>query len=180
MIRRITWLASAIVVLALVSAVAFAMEPWSERSPILYQVTMDYGGFGPAGPGRPGMGLSDNLYHGTASAQLELVGNTLVVQGSYARLTGPILADVAEGIHIHHDPAAYHLDTIVAGLQNEGRDEGAFGGSVYLTNGQVLMLVEGRLYMDVHTTAFPEGELRGMIVPALVQAPEEFMPLGLR
>jgi hypothetical protein len=180
MIRRITCIASASMLLAVASAVVFAMEPSSAQTPVFYQVTMAYGGFGPAGPGTPDVGMSDSLFRGTATAQLGLVGNELVVRGRYARLKGPILADVAEGIHIHHDPGLFHLETIVAGLPNSGQDEGMFVGTTVLTNNELQMLAQGRLYMDIHTTAFPEGELRGMIVPALVEMPAAFVPPDMR
>ncbi|HKI56624.1 MAG TPA: CHRD domain-containing protein [Trueperaceae bacterium] len=170
MIRKIAWLSAMIATLAVVVGIGYAIEPGG-TAPARYLVTMHYGGFGPADRLELGTGMSDNLFHGSASAQLELVGNRLSVHGSYADLRDAILPEVAYGIHIHHDPALYHLDTIVAGLQNDGQNHGSFGGDVYLTSEQQLMLAQGRLYMDVHTAAFPQGELRGMILPVEEPAP---------
>jgi len=183
MIRRTTFVVSAVIVLTLATAFCFAREPVLDvGAPVYYQVTMHYGGLGPDEQGPPAIdtGMSDPLFRGTAAARLELVGSQLMVRGVYARLGGYVLTDVAEGVHLHHDPAIFHLDTLVAGLMNEGGDEGAFSGSLDLTPQQQLMLFQGRMYMDVHTTAMPEGELRGLVVPARAQAPLLPLPLAAR
>lgn len=163
MIRRITCLSILAVLLGLLASMALAKFP-KDFTTSQYTTAMHYGSLIPAENQGPGIGMSDFRYHGTARAELELVGNMLLVQGTYSQLTGPILPDVANGIHIHHDPGLYHLDTIVAGIANEGAGAGVFEDAVYLTPEQQQMLVEGRLYMDIHTTVFPEGEVRGLIV----------------
>ena len=161
MIRKITCLTGLAVALGMALSVALAMFP-QDGTISTYAVTMHYGSLAPGEPGTPSNG--DFPYRGSAIAEAELVGNFLFVHGWYGYLAGPILPEVANGIHIHHDPALYHLDTLVAGIENDGQDAGLFRAAVYLTPEQQQMLVEGRLYMDVHTTAFPEGELRGMLL----------------
>jgi len=161
MIRKVTCLTALAVVLGLALSTALAMIP-QDGTVSTYAVTMQYGSLVPGEPGTPGLGKGDVPYRGSAVAEAELVGNFLYVHGWYGYLAGSILPEVATGIHIHHDPALYHLDTLVAGIENEGQQAGLFHGAVYLTPEQQQMLTEGRLYMDVHTTAFPEGELRGM------------------
>ena len=169
MIRRVMCLSILAIVAGLVASLAFAKMP-KEFTTSRYTAAMHYDPLIPAEMRGPGTGMSDFRYQGAAHADLELVGNHLFVKGTYASLAGPILAEVANGVHIHHDPALYHLDTIVAGIANQGLDIGTFEDAVYLTPEQQQMLVDGRLYMDVHTTAFPEGEVRGMIL-AVEEAP---------
>ncbi|MEJ2288785.1 MAG: CHRD domain-containing protein [Deinococcales bacterium] len=161
MIRKITCLTGLLILLGMALCAAPVMFP-QDGTISTYAVTMHYGALEPGDAGTPG--IEDFPYRGYAIAEAELQGNFLFVHGSYGYLAGPILPEVANGIHIHHDPALYHLDTIVAGIANEGLDMGTFEDAVYLTPEQQQMLVEGRLYMDIHTTAYPGGEVRGMIV----------------
>ena len=161
MIRKITCLTGLLVVLGIALSAAPVMFP-QDGTISTYAVTMHYGSLTPGDAGTAG--IEDFPYRGSAIAEAELVGNFLYVHGWYGYLAGPILPEVANGVHIHHDPALYHLDTLIAGIENDGQDAGLFRAVVYLTPEQQQMLVEGRLYMDVHTTAFPEGELRGMFV----------------
>ena len=161
MIRKVTCLTGLVLALGMVLSVALAMIP-QDGTVSTFAVTMHCGALGPGDAGTPG--IEEFPYRGRAVADAELVGNFLFVHGWYGYLAGPILPDVANGVHIHHDPALYHLETLVAGIENDGQDAGLFRATVYLTTEQQQMLVEGRLYMDVHTTAFPEGELRGMFV----------------
>ncbi|MEJ2357060.1 MAG: CHRD domain-containing protein [Deinococcales bacterium] len=163
MIRRVTCLTILAIVAALVASFAFAKFP-QDFTTTHYRVAMSRDALLPAEMVGPGIGMSDFLYRGAAYAEIDLVGNYLFVTGTFGDLTGQFLPEVANGIHIHHDPALYHLDTIVAGIANEGLDMGTFEDAVYLTPEQQQMLVEGRLYMDIHTTAYPGGEVRGMIV----------------
>ena len=164
MIRKVMCLTALLVVLGMALSAAPVMFP-QDGTISTYAVTMHYGALSPGDAGTQGLGMGDfRPYRGYAIAEAELQGNFLFVHGSYGYLAGPILPEIANGIHIHHDPALYHLDTLVAGLDNDGQDAGLFRATVYLTPEQQQMLAEGRLYMDVHTTAFPEGELRGMFV----------------
>lgn len=101
--------------------------------------------------------------NGSASAVAVTDGETLTILGTYEGLTGPILADLASGVHLHRDPGTYHVDTLIRGFQNDGGTAGTFGGTIVLTPAYRSMLRAGRMYVDIHTTAFPEGELAGML-----------------
>lgn len=101
----------------------------------------------------------------SAWVQAYVDGDELVIDGTYSGLSSPVTPDLASGVHIHHDPAAYHVDTLIRGLPNEGGTAGMFRGRVRLTPDYRAMLELGRMYVDIHTAAFPEGEVRGMLVP---------------
>ncbi|MEJ2288208.1 MAG: CHRD domain-containing protein [Deinococcales bacterium] len=100
-----------------------------------------------------------------AWVQAYVDGDELVVFGTYSGLSSPILEEVSTGVHLHRDPGVYHLDTIIRGLQHEGGVEGTIYGRVPLTPEYRTMLELQRMYVDIHTEAFPEGEIHGMLVP---------------
>ena len=109
--------------------------------------------------------MSEVNARAAAWVQAYVDGDELVINGTYSGLSSPVMSDLASGVHIHHDPAAYHVDTLIRGLSNEGGTAGMFRGRVSLTPDYRAMLELGRMYVDIHTAAFPEGEVRGMLVP---------------
>jgi hypothetical protein len=100
-----------------------------------------------------------------AWVQAYVEGNDLVLYGTYSGLSSPIRTDLAEGVHLHHDPGMYHLDTLIRGLQSTWGTEGTFQGRVALTPEYRTMLELQRMYVDIHTTDYPEGEIHGMLRP---------------
>jgi glucose/arabinose dehydrogenase/plastocyanin len=101
---------------------------------------------------------------GRGSATFMLVGNQLTFNMEYSNLSS-----VANNAHIH-GPA--DLDT-PAGVMvplnsfNGGAfgTNGTFSGTVTLTADQVAALVDGRTYVNIHTTKNGGGEIRGQIFP---------------
>lgn len=167
-IRRTTMVVGLLVGVFAFLSLALGKFPLELHPVALYQVTMHCDALCPA---EPGTNVTEPGYHGTAEAQIELVDNFLIVHGAYANLAGPIQPTIANGVHIHHDPVLDDLETIVAGVGNQGQQFGTFYELIHLSTEQQQMLVDGRLYMDIHTTAYPTGELRGMIVPARAVTP---------
>ena len=110
----------------------------------------------------------DPMARGTASATAWVADGVLTIEGEYRALGSPVAAEPALGMHLHHDPALYHLNTFMAALENDGGTHGVFQASVDVTSQTATMLDEGRLYLDIHTAAFPEGAMRGMLVPLYV------------
>lgn len=104
--------------------------------------------------------------HGSASAILS--GSTLRVTGSFADLAGDFAANVAGGAHIHNARAGFNggisvpLSTVVAGDLKSGtfRSDTAYT----LTADQVQGLLNGSLYVNLHTTMYTSGELRGQLL----------------
>ncbi|HLF65538.1 MAG TPA: CHRD domain-containing protein [Saprospiraceae bacterium] len=104
--------------------------------------------------------------HGSASAILS--GNILRVTGSFADLAGDFAPNIAGGSHIHNARAGFNggisvpLKTRVAGDLKSGifRADTAY----MLMPDQVQGVLNGSMYVNVHTTMHTGGELRGQIL----------------
>lgn len=89
--------------------------------------------------------------------------------GSFANLSSP-LRDIDEdpqdpGVHIHPG-AEGETDDYLYGLRADvGPDgtSGIFYGTVELTDEQREMLLDERIYMDIHTVEFEGGEVRDQL-----------------
>ncbi len=106
---------------------------------------------------------------GSGSGTLQISGSTLTFDIQYAGLSGP-----ATAAHIH-GPA--DMDTAVGVLINLAPfNGGAFGvagtlsGSVVLTTAQKAAILSGKTYVNVHTAANQPGEIRGQVLPLLLQS----------
>lgn len=105
----------------------------------------------------------------SAVATAQLSGNTLVVSGSFTELSSA-LRDIDEdpmdpGIHIHPG-AEGETESYIFGLTaalNEDERSGIFSGTFTLTDDQVDELRAGRMYMDIHTEEYPDGEVRDQL-----------------
>lgn len=107
--------------------------------------------------------------HGRAAAILD--GNTLTVVGGFAGLSSALrdIEDTPEdpGIHIHPG-AEGETSSYIYGLAAElGADErsGIFFGTFELSDNEVAMLMEERLYFDIHTEDHDGGEVRDQLRP---------------
>lgn len=87
---------------------------------------------------------------GEATVAVDLATGDAVVDGSYASLSSPLLAAVL------HGPG-----TSIAGLAFSGSQTGTFHQDVTLDATQRQQLLDGELYVDLHTGMFGAGELRG-------------------
>lgn len=99
---------------------------------------------------------------GTGSARFWLVGNDLTYDVSYANLSAP-----ATLAHLHGpadaDGTADVLIPLVAAEGNLGTS-GAFFGTVSITPEQLRHLLEGLIYVNIHTGNHPDGEVRGQVI----------------
>ena len=107
---------------------------------------------------------------GNGSLTATLFGNTLTVSGEFSDLTSDFDADVAGGAHLHAGMAGQNGG--IAFLLTTDLDDDLRGGrflatdNVFqLSNQQVALLQARGLYVNIHTTDFGGGELRGQLVP---------------
>ena len=113
---------------------------------------------------------------GTLTATYDSVANRLSWKGSYSGLSGP-----ATAAHIH-GPAAVGTNARLVfwisesvGQCSQGECKlnsdtkvqpltSPFEGSVTLTDTQTAELIGGMYYVNIHTNAYPRGEIRGQLL----------------
>lgn len=87
---------------------------------------------------------------------------TITVTGAFGGLTGPAVA-----AHVHLGPIGVN-GGIVFGLGIVGS---TFSGTYVPTPADLVNLRTGNWYINVHTAAFPGGEIRGQLTPAQLPTP---------
>lgn len=92
---------------------------------------------------------------GTAEATLT-TGNVLTWKVSYAGLSGPVM-----GAHFHGPSISGQNAGVVVPMT--GSLTSPISGSVTLTEGQSTDLLAGKWYVNLHTAANPNGEIRGQL-----------------
>ena len=96
---------------------------------------------------------------GTATATLDPVTNTLVVEGSFSGLTGP-----ATGAHIHGPAEVGEPAGVVFPLTVDAAASGDFSGTWEdITAEEIDQLRDGLYYINVHTELNGPGEIRGQL-----------------
>jgi hypothetical protein len=119
---------------------------------------------------------SQTTGRGTVTATYDSVTKRLAWNGSYSGLSGP-----ATAAHIHGPAAAgtnarlvfWISDNIGQCSQGECRSNSdnrarpftsPFQGWATLTDAQATDLMAGMYYVNIHTDAYPRGEIRGQLV----------------
>ena len=95
---------------------------------------------------------------GSVAISYDTAEKRLSWKGSYAGLSGPVTA-----VHFHGPALPGKNAGIALGLPN-GNLPTAFEGSATLTDAQAADLMAGRWYFNLHTAAYPAGEIRGQVV----------------
>jgi len=137
--------------LALATGLIFTMP--LHAGVITTMVTLDGAQSGTMSPGT-----------GSASLSLDDVANTLWLDMTYSGLLAP-----TTNAHIHccalpGQNAGVIIPFIPAGFVT-GATSGAFQATFNLTPVQVAQVKSFRSYINVHTTQYPAGEIRGQITP---------------
>jgi hypothetical protein len=101
---------------------------------------------------------NDSKGKGTVTATYDTATKKLSWKGDYSGLSGP-----ATMAHFH-GPAAPDKNAAVA--LPIVPSTSPFEGSATLTDPQAAQLMAGQWYVNVHTAAFPAGEVRGQVVKA--------------
>ncbi|MHB1307061.1 MAG: CHRD domain-containing protein [Limisphaerales bacterium] len=104
--------------------------------------------------------IGDGLYYDDASNLLTV--NVAYGMFGFAPLTGSYVAShLHEGLPGVDGPIALDLDPLHNAF---GQDAGFYTGTVSLSEAQESSLLSGGLYMNVHSTTFSAGEIRGQLV----------------
>lgn len=108
------------------------------------------------------------LSTGEGRITAELTGNQLVVTGSFDNLLGDYNTNI--GSHIHTGLAGQNggpeitLSPTLDGDLKGGAYE-AVNNTFTLTEDQLTLLRNRRMYVNIHSTLYPTGEIRGQLVP---------------
>jgi hypothetical protein len=101
---------------------------------------------------------------GSGFVESSLAGDTLSFVLTYRGMTSAITA-----AHIHGPSVSANTAGILFDLAPYHRGsystQGVFSGSVTLTPAQIAALINGDLYMNLHTAVNPSGEIRGQLAP---------------
>lgn len=97
---------------------------------------------------------------GSGSASASLDGSTLTVKGSFAGLQGA--ATVAG---LHEGPVLGVRGPAVAEFTVPQSASGSFSAEFKLSAAQLQSLHQGRLYLQIHSAAAPDGNLWGWLLP---------------
>jgi hypothetical protein len=96
---------------------------------------------------------------GGGEVSVTLTGNKLVVTGSFSGMSS-----AATMAHLHNGPPA-QPGPVVQQLQVTAAPEGTVSAELELTPEQVTALQANSLYIQIHSSTNPAGELRGWIFP---------------
>ena len=93
---------------------------------------------------------------GRATAVLD--GSELSVTGTYEGLQGP-----ASSAHLHESPVTGVRGPAILDLEVSGGVQGSISATLDLSPDQVAALRGGRLYIQIHSVAAPDGNLWGWL-----------------
>jgi len=107
---------------------------------------------------------------GVGALVLELDGDSLKASGSFSNLSSNFNADVAGGAHLHTAPAGRN-GGIAIPINTETSDDLRSGtysiadNSFELTAEQKTVLLDRQMYVNIHSTDYIPGEIRGQVLP---------------
>jgi hypothetical protein len=101
---------------------------------------------------------NDSQAKGSAEVKVDTATKELQYNVVYSNLSGP-----AMGAHIHGPADAGNNAGILVPFPHT---ESPITGSAKLNDQQAQELMDGRLYVNIHTKAHPGGEIRGQLIKA--------------
>ena len=110
--------------------------------------------------------IPSKVSNATGAVKVELVGNQLTLSGSFSGLIG----DFNGGAHIHNGVNGVNGAVLIGLKVNAAADNksGQFladSNKYTLTADQLSLINAQGLYVNVHTTTSPGGEIRGQLLP---------------
>lgn len=115
-----------------------------------------------------------NASPGFGSFTGTLTGLNITLTGTFGGLTAPVTA-----AHIHGPAGPGVNGPVILHLTIDNATSGNFSGNGVLTAQQALDLQAGLHYINIHTSTFPGGEIRGQIEVVPEPATMAVMGLGL-
>ena len=97
---------------------------------------------------------------GTGSAVLTYVNDVLTYNVNFANLLSPAIA-----AHIHGPGSVSQNVPVLIPFIAPAVASGTISGSTPVTSLELLEIVQGLTYVNIHTTNYPGGEIRGQILP---------------
>jgi hypothetical protein len=111
---------------------------------------------------------------GDVSIQLDTVTGAIILGGSFDQLMSPATTAALIGFAPVGSIGTIELITLAIVPVDDSRTAGDLSGSGTLTPEQVQGLLEQQTYINVRSSEFPNGELRGQVVPS----PATLLTLG--
>ncbi|MEL7119870.1 MAG: CHRD domain-containing protein, partial [Bacteroidota bacterium] len=110
------------------------------------------------------------LSTGSGMLTATLDSNTLVVEGSFSNLIGDFNVEIAGGSHIHKGLAGQNggVEVVLTPSLDEDLKGGSFAAAdntFELTEEQIQLLKTRQMYVNIHSTTVPSGEIRGQLIP---------------
>lgn len=103
----------------------------------------------------------------TGEVTAELDGNTLTVNGSFSGLSSDLAPVSGSAAHVHKGARGSNggiLFNLTVTANGDGRS-GTFTGTASLNDDDKQTFRDGGLYVNVHTTNNPGGEIRAQLEP---------------
>lgn len=103
--------------------------------------------------------------------ETEATGHGVIVIGDDRSVSGGVTVSGLKGIaaHIHVAPRGENGPPIITLVNRSGNEWAVPPGST-LSEEQFQNLLDGKLYVNVHTEAFKPGEIRGQLEPSSAPA----------
>jgi hypothetical protein len=115
----------------------------------------------------PGVGSAIAIFNDQTGA--------ININGTYSGLLSPVVAS-----HLHGFSTVGVNSPVLFNLTNTGGTAGTISGSSSIALANVGSVLGGLTYINIHTSQFPGGEIRGQLVnPILVPEPTSLAMLGL-
>ncbi|ARA94714.1 hypothetical protein AWN76_017175 [Rhodothermaceae bacterium RA] len=114
--------------------------------------------------------LPANTSQALGGAIVEVMGDQLILSGAFSGLESELATDVAGGAHLHLGALDANGDVVfaLASDLDSGNRSGVFAAAnnqFMLDAAQRSALLDGRFYVNIHTSNHPGGELRGQVLP---------------
>jgi hypothetical protein len=97
---------------------------------------------------------------GTATGSMSISNSVLFYAINFTNLLSPAIA-----AHIHGPADVTHNTGVLIPFTAPAATSGTISGTATLSSQDLLYLVTGQTYANIHTTNYAGGEIRGQILP---------------